>query len=555
MNEIVVSGDTPQVPSLLNLIAATARDPTVDIAKFETLLRMQREIIADDAKLQFNRAMNKAQAEMVPVVRDAKNDQTHSRYARLETIDEAIRPIYTKHGFSLSFNAEQGAAISLSCEVAHEAGFTRTYHLPDCAPDTAGAKGQTNKTELHGLGSTVSYLRRYLTCMIFHVILTNEDDDGNRGGKALASQQQREPPPPRPRDGWDDRWFKAAVGRLESASDSWKWLNVLVAALTAAPSLRDLEALAGLSAVLEARETAPAEVRERIVAALDAALARLKAPPAVDKASTQQNPKTEASRQPPPKTEPSRQPVDFEAILIDADGEPQDAMYDNPRVYAEAFVALWRGAHLDQQRALFEYNADGLDAAHAYAADILDVMVEQKVLPPIAVVEPPAERGKPSWAGYVKAIRLAMTTLDRERFEEWTLMQRATIEKAPLAQRVLVVRAIVEVAGTMDVHPPQWLGELMRKPATAEKSASNVAEEINTPTEPVSDVDEKWVNNRIAELVDITDRDQFDMLIGSLAVRTVMARLRRDKPALFGRADAAFSTKHQALPPVGTEGA
>jgi hypothetical protein len=162
-------------------VAMAVRDPNIDVAKLEALMRMQREIIADDARLQFNRAMSAAQAEMQPVMRDAKNDQTNSKYARLETIDAAMRPIYTRHGFSLSFNSEpiDGPNVRIACEVAHMAGHSKIFHL-DAALDTAGPQGRANKTPLHGLGSSVSYLRRYLTCMIFHIVLMNEDTDGNR---------------------------------------------------------------------------------------------------------------------------------------------------------------------------------------------------------------------------------------------------------------------------------------------------------------------------------------------------------------------------------------
>jgi hypothetical protein len=65
------------------------------------------------------------------------------------------------------------------CEVSHSLGHTKRFHL-EAAPDTIGPKGTANKTPLHGLGSTVSYLRRYLTCMIFNVVVRSEDNDGNR---------------------------------------------------------------------------------------------------------------------------------------------------------------------------------------------------------------------------------------------------------------------------------------------------------------------------------------------------------------------------------------
>jgi hypothetical protein len=167
--------------SLLNFVARAVKDPTIDVAKLESLLRMQREIVADDARLQFNRAMSAAQGEMQPVLRNARNDQTNSRYANLEAVDAAIRPIYARHGFCLEFNSEplDGPNVRIVCEVSHVGGHSKKYCL-EAALDTAGPKGVGNKTPVQGLGSSVSYLRRYLTCMIFNVVLTNEDNDGER---------------------------------------------------------------------------------------------------------------------------------------------------------------------------------------------------------------------------------------------------------------------------------------------------------------------------------------------------------------------------------------
>jgi hypothetical protein len=166
--------------SLLNFVARAMADPNINVEKLEVLLRMQREIIIDEARLQFNEAMSAAQSEMVAVTRNAQNSQTSSRYATLEKIDAAIRPIYTRHGFALEFNSEpiEGSDIRIVCEVVR-GRFSKFYRL-DAPLDVVGPQGKLNKTPLHGLGSTVSYLRRYLKCMIFDVVLTNEDNDGNR---------------------------------------------------------------------------------------------------------------------------------------------------------------------------------------------------------------------------------------------------------------------------------------------------------------------------------------------------------------------------------------
>lgn len=185
--------------SLLNVIARAMEDERFDVSKLEALLRMQRELVAENARQEFSRAMSAAQGEMRAVFRDAANEQTHSRYAKLEKIDDAIRPIYTRHGFSLTFGTDQPrdpASIRVVCECAHSAGHVKTYEL-EAPPDQTGARGQINKTILHGMGSTITYLRRYLTTMIFNVVLTNEDDDGNAGGIAagMAETVERRSPP------------------------------------------------------------------------------------------------------------------------------------------------------------------------------------------------------------------------------------------------------------------------------------------------------------------------------------------------------------------------
>lgn len=177
----------PLADSLLNFVARAMADPSIDVDKLQLLLTIQREIVAADTKLQFNRAMSLAQGDMVPVVRDAQNTQTNSKYATLERIDAVIRPIYVRHGFLLSFNSEaiDGPNERIVCEVAHFAGHTKQYQL-EAAPDLTGPRGNANKTPLHGLGSVISYLRRYLTCMIFNIVLTNEDNDGNRQPRGEA---------------------------------------------------------------------------------------------------------------------------------------------------------------------------------------------------------------------------------------------------------------------------------------------------------------------------------------------------------------------------------
>jgi hypothetical protein len=148
----------------------------------------------------FQRAMIEAQKEMEPVVRRAQNKQTDSKYAKLEQISAIIRPIYQKHGFTPTFNSrvDDRGQKWVTCWLLHDGGHKEYYELPGEIED-AGMKGIKNKTWLQGLGVMVSYLRRYLLCMIFDVILIDEDPDGNREKEepkedAFAARAKEESP-------------------------------------------------------------------------------------------------------------------------------------------------------------------------------------------------------------------------------------------------------------------------------------------------------------------------------------------------------------------------
>lgn len=171
--------------SLTQAIIAAAHDPSVQIEKMERLLAMHERITAKDAERLFNDAMVAAQTAMGRVSADAVNPQTRSQYATYAQLDRYLRPIYTRNGFSLSFNtgpdAEAGYARVL-CYVSHSAGHTRTYQC-DMPADGKGARGNDVMTKTHAAGAAMSYGMRYLLKLIFNVAVGEDDDDGNSAGK------------------------------------------------------------------------------------------------------------------------------------------------------------------------------------------------------------------------------------------------------------------------------------------------------------------------------------------------------------------------------------
>ncbi len=169
--------------SLLAVIARAIADPATDAAKLQVLLHHQREIDrearAEAAMLAAHAAMAAVQAEMAPILRDTPNELFGSKYAPLEAIDAIMRPIYTRHGFCLTFgeDANDGPQLRIGCDLIH-GSYVKHYSL-EAALDLNGPKGTPNKTPLHALGASASYLRRYLTTLIFNVVMRDEDVDGN----------------------------------------------------------------------------------------------------------------------------------------------------------------------------------------------------------------------------------------------------------------------------------------------------------------------------------------------------------------------------------------
>mgnify|MGYP001599208148 FL=1 len=179
-----------ETAAILAVIERAARDPSVDIDKLKELLVIRAQIEEQGAKRAFATAMTQAQTEMRAVAADATNPQTKSKYASYFALDKALRPLYTKHGFSLSFNtgkADVSEYVRVICDVSHDDGRTKEYHI-DMPADGKGAKGGDVMTKTHATGSAVSYGMRYLLKMIFNIAVG--DDDGNAASGETVTQAQ-----------------------------------------------------------------------------------------------------------------------------------------------------------------------------------------------------------------------------------------------------------------------------------------------------------------------------------------------------------------------------
>lgn len=167
-----------QTSPMMLLQLAIEKQGSIDV--IERLAKLQREEREYQAKVDFDDALNRCQQVMRRISADANNPQTRSRYATYAKMDSALRPLYSKEGFSLSFSTEdsgQADVVLVTCLVSR-AGHERKYQIPMPA-DGKGAKGGDVMTKTHATGAAATYGMRYLLKMIFNVAIGEDDTDGN----------------------------------------------------------------------------------------------------------------------------------------------------------------------------------------------------------------------------------------------------------------------------------------------------------------------------------------------------------------------------------------
>lgn len=180
--------------SIMDVIAQAARDPSVDIDKMERLIAMQERIQAREAEVAFSDAFAAMQPELPVISKNGQivhNNRVISEFSEWEDINPAITPVLAKHGFSLSFKpAEVDKKIAVTAILRHRLGFKDDATLP-LPTDTSGAKNA-----VQGVGSTLSYGKRYAAVLLLNITTGGGDDDGASAGPKSQHDAARDAPFP-----------------------------------------------------------------------------------------------------------------------------------------------------------------------------------------------------------------------------------------------------------------------------------------------------------------------------------------------------------------------
>jgi hypothetical protein len=133
-----------------------------------------------DALDQLGAALAKAQAKLKPASKDGTNPHFKSSYATLGSIWDAAREVLSPNGLSViqSFEATEGDTVAITTTLLHTSGqfMGGTLTL------------RPTKADPQGLGSAITYGRRYALAAILGIV-ADEDDDGN----AASAPSKQEP--------------------------------------------------------------------------------------------------------------------------------------------------------------------------------------------------------------------------------------------------------------------------------------------------------------------------------------------------------------------------
>lgn len=127
-------------------------------------------------------ALLAAQKEIGNASKDSKNPHFKSSYASLGSVIEAVKEPANKHGILIVQSLSSGTdGVSLTTRLIHTSGqwLEDTAHAP------------LAKMDAQGVGSAVTYLRRYSAASFFFI--TQADDDANEASAPIAKTVAKAP--------------------------------------------------------------------------------------------------------------------------------------------------------------------------------------------------------------------------------------------------------------------------------------------------------------------------------------------------------------------------
>jgi hypothetical protein len=174
------------------LIERVALDPRAAVEKLERMMAMYERLKAKEAEFAYNAAKSRILKKLAGIKIVKNRSVLHEiekikpqgrtyeafKYAPLEEIDRHLRPLLAEENMDLSYSDQvcEGGGILIRGRLTHLPGGHHEDSFMPAPLDTTGGK-----SDVQAVGSTNSFLRRYVACNIFNIVVVGDDDDGTGG--------------------------------------------------------------------------------------------------------------------------------------------------------------------------------------------------------------------------------------------------------------------------------------------------------------------------------------------------------------------------------------
>ena len=122
-------------------------------------------------------ALGKAMPEIQNATKDAKNPHFRSSYASLSSVLDATKPVLAEHGIVVIQSPGWDGQCTVTTRLLHVSG--------EWIEGTASSP--VAKADPQGVGSAITYLRRYSLAALCGI--TQEDDDGNAASRPAPAKR------------------------------------------------------------------------------------------------------------------------------------------------------------------------------------------------------------------------------------------------------------------------------------------------------------------------------------------------------------------------------
>ena len=137
---------------------------------------------------ELSRAMLQIQKNLLPALKDATNPFTRSNYATLNRVMESCRDELLTHGIWL---AQLPCPAPVELGAGHIGLETRLIHAESGQWISSMAVIPLPKNDPQGMGSAITYARRYSLCAMLGIVTEDDDGEGAKIGSKSASSQKR----------------------------------------------------------------------------------------------------------------------------------------------------------------------------------------------------------------------------------------------------------------------------------------------------------------------------------------------------------------------------